>query len=149
MDMFPLAPSLTLACALSILSLVSVRWFSQRIAHDRPVSPVMYHRLLLVSGGGQPGYDQSFARIGLGEPYDPSVEAVVATVDEPVSGRRMVVSTTQPGMRRCPLPSPVEQQPPSTVCVACLLSVIYCAAVHLYTSNFLQWAPPYSQVKGV
>ena len=61
-----------------------------------PLRPVP--RLFEVNSGGEPGYDHSFARVPVHGDYDAAApEVAIVNVEDPVSGRRMVVSTTQPG----------------------------------------------------
>ncbi len=56
--------------------------------------PVGEH-LMDVVAGGKAGYDHSLALVGPGEAYDEGAERLAVDVVDPVSGRRMVVTTTQ------------------------------------------------------
>jgi hypothetical protein len=57
---------------------VRVRLWCKCVSVRVPACAQMGARLLEVDGGGEPGYDHSFARIPVGGEYDPAVKAVVA-----------------------------------------------------------------------
>jgi len=104
--------------------------------------------LLSVVAGGEPGFDHSLALVGPGEEYDATVERVVIDVVDPVSGRRMVVSTTQPGVHFYTANFLKGEAPHAQHYAMCLETCHYPDSVHqpAFPTVIVRPGEPYTQV---